>query len=188
MPTDNSSPKKCRFCGTNMVSDAIYCSECEHYQSFWRAISAKLDASSLISLLPLITICVIFFWDNVVVAKSIIELVPVQCELGRVQIAASNNGSRSGVIGRGEVVQRSSSGTQVHSLILVPTNDAKILPSGSSDLLWFGMFRESGGRLSAESFNSSRTDDCIYDIAINVVDFGASEAKPYKASCTCPSL
>jgi hypothetical protein len=188
MSSGSPQPKKCRFCGANMASDAIYCSECEHYQNYWRAILSKVDAGTVISMIPLITLCAVFMWDNVVVAKSVIHLVPVQCELGRIQVAASNSGSRSGIVGRGEVVQRSSSGTQVHSLILVPTDDATILPSGTSELLWFAMFRETGGRLSAESFNSSRTDDCTYDIAISVVDFGSSAANRYRASCTCPSL
>lgn len=90
--------KACRLCGSNMPASAVFCKECENYQSTIRRLFAGLDVSGWTGLVSSAALAFAFLNTQVLVRSAEVNIAPLTCENDNVRLAVQNSGTRAAVI------------------------------------------------------------------------------------------
>jgi hypothetical protein len=167
-----------------MVKGAVYCSECEQFQTFWYRILEKLDVASILAALPVLTICFVFIYDKLPFSGSDVAVALLECRLDAVVVGASNRGIRPGIV-KDATLDQETSDRASSSYRLLPKDGPTLLSPSSFTILTLTVRkRDVGGedKVSPPPMNSK----CTYHVKINIIDFGSSNPLAKARDCTCP--
>jgi len=188
----------CKYCKTPLLPNAIYCKECEKYQT-WPSLllNTLLDAKTLVALVPIVTLSVAYLYDHLVFPYSSISLAVVRCDLNGIHVAASNKGPRPGMIAGGRLSQ-SINGSKREERVLVAdqvTGVGAVSPGGSGTIINPGVsvvigmtMRDGDATRTAKALSPETSKTCKYDIKVDVIDFGKQSPKANDLACTCPGV
>lgn len=97
-PDTELSSAICRFCGSAMRSDARYCSDCGHWQSWWGPCVQMFKPSDILVAGTLLA----FFWG---VARPLlwgtyaaVEIIVLSTDASQVRAVLSNTGGRDALV------------------------------------------------------------------------------------------
>jgi hypothetical protein len=179
------APDSCTLCKSDIPKGALYCTSCGKYQKRRDRVLSSLGIGTILSLLPIATLCFAFINDRLIVPYSRIWITPLECSLNRVQFALSNDGSRSGVLTAGQITQYID-GRQQGDTFLLRADQSTIVEAGKSLILEMAIRSNDPDRRAASMQPPPQGHVCEYRIGVDLVDFGDDKAKSKGLSCKCP--
>lgn len=176
--------KRCRYCDSLMNYNAVFCVTCSQYQNNTDRILSKLDISTIITIVPILTLCFTVVRDRVLFAYSDVNVVALHCTLDSFDLAVTNAGSKDGIITGGEAVQVIEE-APAQKLFLAGTAPTTILAPGSPKILRFTPRTNdaSGDKTTFQPAPLGKA--CRYELQIDVVEFGSTEPLPKSTQCAC---
>ncbi len=102
---DAESLVDCVICKSPINRGAKICLQCKCYQSPLRRFFSGIDIKSLVALVPIVTLAFVFLKDQIVVHKSDLRVVILDCLKDKVRLAVTNIGDRPAILGENATVQ-----------------------------------------------------------------------------------
>jgi hypothetical protein len=90
--------KKCFVCGTSIPATAIYCTHCDHYQSYFRRFLTGVDLSGLTALVSSGALAFTFVHAHLPFQSASITARAIQCDSQKFTLAIDNSGSIPAII------------------------------------------------------------------------------------------
>jgi hypothetical protein len=170
-----------------MPSGARYCTECEQFQGPWDRFWKAFSVSSLVALVPVVTLAVTFFAQNFERPHSRVKAVISRCTPADVTMIMSNAGNRAAVVDGGEAVLDDSGPTRFTRGLRPPgaTFAPVVLEAGKSAVVRFDL-TDPGDRdaLLAMPLRPPPAR-CAYHVSLAVLEFGGDRTTPDLGGCTC---
>jgi hypothetical protein len=99
--------KKCSVCGTAIPVTAIYCTHCDHYQSYFRRFLTGVDISGLTALVSSGALAFTFLHAHLPFQSASITARAIQCDGKNFALAIDNSGSIPAIITQVSAVRQS---------------------------------------------------------------------------------
>jgi hypothetical protein len=91
--------KLCRFCGTPLlVPTALKCTACSEFQHWWQVALSRLSLDDFALLLSVATLAFVSLKSFLGVEQAKLDLRVIACTTTRIELAAFNSGSTSGIL------------------------------------------------------------------------------------------
>ncbi|HKC03124.1 MAG TPA: hypothetical protein VKC17_07460 [Sphingomicrobium sp.] len=181
-PATGPNDKPCRYCLKPIKAGAVYCSNCEQFQTFWSRFRSGVTFPALIGALPLFILIWTFVQDHTVTYRSALSVLPVQCAADRIVVGLTNSGNRAALVGKGSLTREAETVTN-WSLSNPAPNGALIVDPAKPLVEAFGV----GDAASGQPPLATAGQACIYKVAIDVLDFGSKTPRQEGFSCACPA-
>jgi hypothetical protein len=175
----------CKYCRKLIPKGAVYCAECEQFQTLGYRILKKLDLSSIVAALPIVAICAVFIYEKIVFPYSNLAISILQCRLDAVDLAVSNSGTRPGIISGGALEQEISTHA-ASSYRLLPKDGLTLLNPNSSIIMTLTVHKNDISQSKDLIPPAPLDSKCIYRMSIDVVDFGSNKPAAKLRDCKCP--
>ena len=177
--------KYCRFCQQGMPANASYCINCDHFQSIWLSVATKLDIGGLVALIPIATLCYVFVRSHLNSEHSDVKAVIVDCTLSNLEIAATNGGTRPGMVSGGTVQKIDDAGSGPLYALRADSGNT-ILKPGDAALIKMTIHEPSADLQDVNMLPARKDAKCIYKVELNLLGFGANAVNPVPLECKCP--
>lgn len=189
-PVSTTAPQlgaNCRFCAKPMPEHARYCTECGQFQGAWDRFLKTLSVSSLVALVPTVTLAVAFLNQNIERPQSHVNAVISRCTPSDVTLVMSNTGNRAGVIDGGEALLDDSGATRFTRGLRPPgaVFTPVVLDPGKNAVVRFDL--ADPGDLDTPLAMPLRPPParCAYHVSLAVLEFGGRREKADLGGCTC---
>ena len=161
---------------------AVYCSNCEQFQTFWKRFKQGVTFSALLGSLPLLTLIYAFIHDHAVVYRSEVGVLPVQCATDRIVMGLTNSGNRPAIIGGGNITRIADVVTKWDLTNRSP-NGAMVIDPAKPLVEAFAV----GSAALGQPPVAAEGQKCVYKVEIEVLDFGSKVPRQENFTCTCPA-
>jgi hypothetical protein len=176
----------CRYCGAPLRPKAIYCTECEKFQTVGSQVLNSLSVSTVTTVLPLLALVAAFLNQTLIIPYSKVRAVPIACRTDSVLVGLSNTGTRPAIVGGGTLRVTADPPPDIERDVLGPNGDALVLEPQKTALVKYSITHYRGEDLQALPDLSARRT-CRYDLRLTVMEFGEGERPPMDLTCGCPN-
>ena len=173
----------CRFCREPLRAGAIYCKTCEQFQTPGARFRDGITVSALLGLLPLLALIWGFIQDRTVRTYSAVQALPVRCGTGELVVGLSNGGNRAAIVGGGTLHRDEAGTTTQWPLANASSAGALIIDPAKPMIATFAV----GGVALGEPPPGREGVTCVYRVALQVMEFGATAPREEQATCPCPA-
>jgi hypothetical protein len=174
----------CRYCKASLPAGATYCRECKSLQRWQDRLLSGISVSSLVALVPVVTLAVAFLNQTIVLPRSRLAATVSQCSRDGVVLALSNTGTRTAIVDGGNA--RFLPANADFDRRLVPPGGAMtpvIVKAGEAQVSLFSFADPAGTSLPAPLL--AEPGACRYAIRLGVLEFGGARATVDAGRCTC---
>lgn len=180
--------RTCRYCASPLREHARYCIKCERFQNFWGRISGEINLTSLIALVPILTLSYAFLNEKLVLPYSRLSATVLRCK-GEVTAALNNTGTRDAIVEGGEATfepKRPEFDRYLNSHLNSPgeTYSPVVVGAGKALVARFA-YSEAGTFAELPAPELQAPQKCTYRIAFSVVEFGGRRQTIDAGSCQC---
>jgi hypothetical protein len=178
----NDKASLCRICAKPIPVGARKCTECDEYQNYVWRIASGFDLRGLIALVPIVALAFAFIQDRVEKKESNLRVALVSCEPKKVNLFASNVGTRAAII--------SDASFQTNDLPAQPmtvslSSDKRLIDGGETRAIELSVNPQlSPGGLVPYEERGKQT--CSVSITVNTIAFD-HKPDPHVMVCDCPN-
>lgn len=180
-----SSQNECRYCAEELRPKAKYCANCERFQTFGGRLAGDINVTSLIALVPIVTLAVAFLNKTIVFPYSKVRATVLRCTSEEVVAALSNTGTRDGIVEGGSAVFAPTNRDYDRSLSPTGERYEPIVVKAGQALVSRLSFTEVGGPEPVPAPQVQAPKTCVYDIAVSVLEFGGRRESVPAGRCRC---
>jgi hypothetical protein len=174
----------CRFCAAPLPANSRYCRECKMMQGWRDRLLSGVNLSSLVALVPVVTLAVAFLNQTIVLPRSRVAATVSACTRDAVVIALSNTGTRTAIVEAGTA--RFVPAKADYDRALAPPGGLLspiVIKAGEAQVQQFSFGDSSGSPLPAPLLPEAGA--CRYAISLAVLEFGGERASVAAGQCTC---
>jgi hypothetical protein len=170
-----------------MPVGARYCTECDQFQGAWDRFWKVFSVSSLVALIPTVTLAVTFLSQNIEHPQSRVKAVISRCTPADVTLVMSNTGNRAAVIDGGEAVLDDSGPTQFSRGLRPPgvTFTPVVLEAGKNAVVRFDLTDPGDRDTTLAMPLRPPPARCAYHVSLAVLEFGGRREKTDLGGCAC---
>ena len=182
-----ASAHACRYCRTELLPGARYCTTCKQHQSLWWRLVTGLDIKSLVALVPIATLAFVYVKDELLPHSSEVRVHPVDCTRAEVELVATNVGDRTAVLVSSVLQGHDGAGPFGSPIRLVPRGESEprpdITPEDSPVRL---RLAGAGAGGAAVRLPASSGEACRYVVRLDLLHFD-QQVETVETGCPCPS-